>query len=96
MRILEVGSGSGGTSVVVMEALADLHEHVEFVYTDISPQLVAYGRKTYGPRFPFVRFRLLDVEKDVAAQVGLQIRNMHVHKECALHFPAIRTRLGQC
>ena len=73
VRIVEVGSGSGGTSVVVMEALADMHERVEFVYTDISPQLVAYGRKAYGAQYPFVRFRLLDVEKDVAAQVGLYI-----------------------
>ena len=69
VRIVEVGSGSGGTSVVVMEALADLHEHVEFVFTDISPQLVAYGRKTYGPRYPFAVFRLLDVEKDTVPQV---------------------------
>jgi hypothetical protein len=69
VRIVEVGSGSGGTSVVVMEALADLGERVEFVYTDISLQLVAYGRRTYGPRFSFARFRPLDVERDVAAQV---------------------------
>ena len=67
--IVEVGSGSGGTSVVVMAALADLGERIEFVYTDISPQLVAYGRKTYGPTFPFATFRLLDVEKDTEDQV---------------------------
>ena len=70
VRIVEVGSGSGGTSVVVMAALADLGERVEFVYTDISPQLVAYGRKTYARDFPFATFRLLDVEKDVEPQVG--------------------------
>ena len=69
VRIVEVGSGSGGTSVVVMAALADLGEHVEFVYTDISPQLVAYGRKTYGPTYPFANFRLLDVEMDTEDQV---------------------------
>ncbi len=69
MRIVEVGSGSGGTSVVVMAALAGMGEHVEFVYTDISPQLIAYGRKTYGAQFPFAVFRLLDVEKDTVPQV---------------------------
>ena len=69
MRIVEVGSGSGGTSVVVMAALADLGERIEYVYTDISPQLIAYGRKTYGSDFPFATFRLLDVEKDVNYQV---------------------------
>ena len=58
------GSGDGDGS------LAGLLNRLEFVYTDISPQLVAYGRKTYGPEFPFARFRLLDVERDVEAQVG--------------------------
>ena len=71
VRVVEVGSGSGGTSVVVMAALADLAEHIEFVYTDISPQLVAYGRKTYGNDFSFATFKLLDVEKDVEPQVCL-------------------------
>lgn len=70
VRIVEVGSGSGGTSVVVMAALEDLGERIEFVYTDISPQLVAYGRKTYGPRHSFAVFKLLDVEKDTEQQVN--------------------------
>ncbi len=69
MRVVEVGSGSGGTSVVVMAALADLGTRIKFVYTDISPQLVAYGRNTYGPTYPFATFRLLDVEKDTEEQV---------------------------
>ena len=75
-RIVEVGSGSGGTSVVVMAALADLGECVEFVYTDISPQLVAYGRRTYGQQFPFAAFKLLDVEKDTEDQVCYVTRIM--------------------
>lgn len=69
VRLVEIGSGSGGTSIVVMEALAQHAERVELTYTDISPQLVAYGRRTYGKQFPFVRFHLLDVEKDVVPQV---------------------------
>ncbi|KAK9803996.1 hypothetical protein WJX72_011444 [[Myrmecia] bisecta] len=68
VRIVEVGSGSGGTSAVVMSALLPFSDSVEFIYTDISAQLVAYGRKTYVPRYPFARFRLLDVERDVVPQ----------------------------
>ena len=52
-----------------MEALLPYKDRVEFVYTDISMQLVGYGRRTYGPRFPFAQFELLDVEKDVKHQV---------------------------
>ena len=69
VSIVEIGSGSGGTSEPVMEALLPFKDRVEFVYTDISTQLVGYGRRTYGPRFPFAQFRLLDVERDVKAQV---------------------------
>ena len=69
VRIVEIGSGSGGTSEVVMAALADLAERLELTYTDLSPQLVAYGQKTYGPRFPFAVFRQLDVEKSIEDQV---------------------------
>ena len=70
VHILEVGSGSGGTSAVVMAALATFDNRVDFVYTDLSPQLVAYGRKTYGAMYGFARFHMLDIERDAAPQVG--------------------------
>ena len=63
VRIVEIGSGSSGTSAVVLAALAaadggKLAESVDFLYTDISAQLVGYGRRTYGPDFPFARFKV--------------------------------------
>lgn len=70
VRILEVGSGSGGTSAVVMAALAAFGNAVDFVYTDLSPQLVTYGRKTYGAMHGFAHFHVLDIERDPAPQVG--------------------------
>ena len=66
--IAEIGSGSGGTSVVVMAALAPYADSVDFLYTDISPALVGYGRRTYGGAYAFARFQLLDVEKDVQGE----------------------------
>ena len=62
-----------------MAALADLGARIEFVYTDISPQLVTYGRNTYGPTYPFATFKLLDVEKDTEEQVCLATHeDLHV------------------
>ena len=52
-----------------MNALAHLGDRIEFVYTNISPQLVSYGRKTYGPKYPFATFHLLDIEMDTEEQV---------------------------
>ncbi len=74
MRIVEIGSGSGGTSAVVMDALAGCGSRVDFIYTDLSPQLVAYGRRTFGPRHTFARFHTLDVERALAPQVGCRPR----------------------
>ena len=53
-----------------MAALAPFGNAVDFVYTDLSPQLVAYGRKTYGATYGFAGFHVLDVERDPAPQVG--------------------------
>ena len=80
VRIIEVGSGSGGTSVVVMAALADLGDRIELTYTDLSPQLIAYGQKTYGPQYPFVVFKQLDVEKSVEDQVRISERDRTGHR----------------
>ena len=72
IRIVEVGSGSGSTSALVMQAVTEFADRVVFVYTDISPQLVAYGHRTYGPSYPFAQFRLLDVEESIESQVCLR------------------------
>lgn len=46
-------------------------QHVEFLYTDISAQLVGYGRKTYGAKYPFARFKVL-VRHSLASTSGCQ------------------------
>lgn len=68
MRVVEVGSGSGGTSAGVLAALADLGARLDFLYTDLSPQLVAFGRKLYGAKYGCARFKTLDIEADIASQ----------------------------
>ncbi len=77
MRIVEIGSGSGGTSAVVLDALAGCGSRVDFVYTDLSPQLVAYGRRTFGPRYAFARFHTLDVERALAPQASCHTWRFH-------------------
>ena len=60
--------------MVVMAALADLAERVEMTYTDLSPQLIAYGQKTYGKQYPFVIFKQLDIERSIEEEVRLRQR----------------------
>nr|WP_243146694.1 SDR family NAD(P)-dependent oxidoreductase [Scytonema sp. UIC 10036] len=68
IKILEVGAGTGSTSTMVFDAVRGYGEHLSYVYTDISPGLINYGRKTFEADNPFVDFKILDVEKDVETQ----------------------------
>jgi acyl transferase domain-containing protein/NADPH:quinone reductase-like Zn-dependent oxidoreductase/SAM-dependent methyltransferase/NADP-dependent 3-hydroxy acid dehydrogenase YdfG len=68
IKILEVGAGTGSTSTMIFDAVREYGEHLTYVYTDISPSLINYGRKNFEVDNPFVDFKILDVERDVEAQ----------------------------
>ncbi|MEV4728314.1 KR domain-containing protein, partial [Micromonospora humida] len=68
IRILEVGSGTGGTTAGLLRALAAHGEHLEYWYTDLSVAFLAHGRREFGGRYPFVRFKRLDLDTDLVAQ----------------------------
>ncbi|MBM7077194.1 SDR family NAD(P)-dependent oxidoreductase [Micromonospora humida] len=68
IRILEVGSGTGGTTAGLLHALAAHGEHLEYWYTDLSVAFLAHGRREFGGRYPFVRFKRLDLDTDLVAQ----------------------------
>ncbi len=61
LRILEVGAGTGGTTVHVLERLAGAP--ADYVMTDVSPLLVRRARETMPAR-EGLSFALLDVEGD--------------------------------
>ncbi|SDD61903.1 SDR family NAD(P)-dependent oxidoreductase [Actinokineospora iranica] len=63
-RVVEIGAGTGASSVFVLPALRESGADVEYHYTDISPSFLRLGERAYGPDNPFMRFRLLDVEDD--------------------------------
>ncbi|MEU5226811.1 SDR family NAD(P)-dependent oxidoreductase, partial [Streptomyces toyocaensis] len=68
VRILEIGAGTGGTTAAVLDALAPYGDGVEYVFTDVSPAFVRKARSRFGPRYPFTRFEVLDIEADPAGQ----------------------------
>lgn len=68
IQILEIGAGTGGTSAFVLEALASYKENIQYFYTDISLGFTQSGKKVFGVKYPFVDFKVLDVEKSPAKQ----------------------------
>ncbi|KAJ5357675.1 CAZyme family CE10 [Penicillium brevicompactum] len=66
IKILEIGAGTGGTTKNLLEKLSTipgLSTRLEYTFTDISPSLVAAGRKTFA-NYNFMRYETLNVEND--------------------------------
>ncbi|AUX33066.1 uncharacterized protein SOCE836_052180 [Sorangium cellulosum] len=77
IRILELGAGTGATSAMLVEGLEELADVVEYTYTDVSLAFLDHGRKRLSARYPFVKFELLDIDKDFLRQ-GLARHSFHV------------------
>ncbi len=65
LRVLEVGAGTGGTTSYVLDVLPA--ERTEFVFTDISTLFTARAQRKFKA-YPFIRYDVLDVERDPAEQ----------------------------
>jgi acyl transferase domain-containing protein/NADP-dependent 3-hydroxy acid dehydrogenase YdfG/acyl carrier protein/ubiquinone/menaquinone biosynthesis C-methylase UbiE len=68
IRILEIGAGTGGTSATVLKKIAPFASLLQYVYTDISQAFLIHGRKTFKSNYPFLDFKILDIESDPKSQ----------------------------
>ncbi|KAI1195589.1 BcPKS19, polyketide synthase [Nemania serpens] len=66
-RILEVGAGTGGTTRYVTSHLRNHGIPFEYVFTDISPSLVAAAKKRFRG-VEGMSFEVLDIEKPATAE----------------------------
>lgn len=65
IRILEIGAGTGGTTSYVLPCLPS--ERTEYFFTDISPLFLNRARTRFS-QYDFVRYEILNIEKDPASQ----------------------------
>jgi acyl transferase domain-containing protein/thioesterase domain-containing protein/SAM-dependent methyltransferase/acyl carrier protein len=65
LRVLEIGAGTGLTTSYILPILNP--SKTEYVYTDISPFFTAKARDKFRD-YPFVRYQVLDIEKDPSTQ----------------------------
>jgi acyl transferase domain-containing protein/acyl carrier protein/SAM-dependent methyltransferase len=68
VRIIEVGAGTGGTSVTVFAKLKPFAGHIEYCYTDISKAFLLFAEDKYEPDNPYLTCKLWNVEKPLAEQ----------------------------
>ncbi|WP_405194522.1 SDR family NAD(P)-dependent oxidoreductase [Streptomyces anulatus] len=73
IRILEIGAGTGGTSVGMFAALRPFQEHIEtYTYTDLSKAFLNHARAAYGPDVPYLSYARFDAEQPLAGQQGVE------------------------
>ena len=65
VRILEIGGGTGSTTNSVLPRLAE--RRIEYVFTDVTPLFAARAREKFS-KYPFVKYQILDIEKDPLVQ----------------------------
>ncbi|MEM7583477.1 MAG: SDR family NAD(P)-dependent oxidoreductase [Acidobacteriota bacterium] len=70
IRVLEIGAGTGGTTVAVLERLPA--DRSELVYTDLSALFESAAHELRS-EYSFIDYRLLDIERDPAEQ-GFETR----------------------
>ncbi|KAM7215806.1 polyketide synthase [Rhypophila decipiens] len=72
MKILEIGGGTGGASLPVLEALGGNHgtspRFESYTFTDISVGYFEKAQEKLAPWVPFMKFAKLNIEEDPLAQ----------------------------
>jgi len=67
IKIIEVGAGTGGTSVKLMESVKNF-DKIEYFFTDMSKVFTRSCEKKFKPLFPNVVFKKLDIEGNLNEQ----------------------------
>jgi NADPH:quinone reductase-like Zn-dependent oxidoreductase/ubiquinone/menaquinone biosynthesis C-methylase UbiE/acyl carrier protein len=62
LRVLEIGAGTGGTTVHVLKLLQSIGCEIEYVFTDVSHHFLAEGRRRLG-QLAGIKWELLDIER---------------------------------
>ncbi|KAF3055676.1 Conidial yellow pigment biosynthesis polyketide synthase [Daldinia childiae] len=68
LRILELGAGTGGTTLFMAPLLARLGAPVEYTFTDLSASMVGLAKKKFK-EYPFMKFFTHDMEKPIPEEL---------------------------
>ncbi|MBO1582980.1 beta-ketoacyl synthase N-terminal-like domain-containing protein, partial [Bacillus sp. XF8] len=69
INILEIGAGTGGTSVGIFEKLAPYQDVIgEYCYTDISKAFLFSAEKAFSTDYPYITYHTLNIELPIEQQ----------------------------
>ncbi|WP_155661240.1 beta-ketoacyl synthase N-terminal-like domain-containing protein, partial [Priestia megaterium] len=68
INIVEIGAGTGGTTNFVLKEIKNFSSKICYYYTDISSGFTRYGQKEFGSDYPFIEFKVLDIESSPEKQ----------------------------
>ncbi len=68
IRIVEIGAGTGGTTAAVLAAIERFSDTVEYTFTDVSMSFLRAARRRFGEPYPWLGYRTLNIEEDLARQ----------------------------
>jgi len=63
INILEIGAGTGSTSVFVFRALEEFKIPIQYLYTDISVGFLNHAEKEFKNQYPWITFKCLNIEE---------------------------------
>jgi polyketide synthase PksN len=69
IRIIEIGAGTGSTSINVFNKIKPYEDYVEeYCYTDISKAFLLYAEKEFGSWNRNLTYRILNIEEPITGQ----------------------------
>ncbi|MCX7366152.1 MAG: amino acid adenylation domain-containing protein [Alphaproteobacteria bacterium] len=69
IRLIEIGAGTGGTTSTILPRLKRWQRHIaEYCFTDLSRSFFNHARRRYGDDYPYLDYRLYDIERPLAEQ----------------------------
>ena len=67
-RVLEIGAGTGGTTVHVLEALRKVGRSCEYLFTDLSPRFLKEAQRRFEGEGVTIRTAVLDISREPTEQ----------------------------
>lgn len=68
LKLLEVGAGTGASSVFIFDKLQPFADRIEYCYTDVSMKFLQHAKEHFSEKAPYLTTALFNIEKSPYSQ----------------------------